>query len=183
MVHHDTVTSNPKQNKSHPTFIWLDNLMSLIWVIGTKCIWKPIWFALIMLHRGWAHKSMISYCSSVSLLYMHMQMNEILSNKHFTISTIGQSPWLRRNARDRSPLGRGFNGALVHDGAGFIHPLRHIGGFPARFNTTRYKSGLKRSIPFFSSTLIARFMGPTGPRWAPCWPHEVCYLGYEIAVD
>ena len=34
---------------------------------------------------------------------------------------------------------------------------------------------------------IARFMGPTwahlgptGPRWAPCWPHEVCYLGcYE----
>ena len=31
---------------------------------------------------------------------------------------------------------------------------------------------------------IARFMGPTwdhlgptGPRWAPCWPHELCYLG------
>ena len=20
-------------------------------------------------------------------------------------------------------------------------------------------------------------MGPTGPRWAPCWPHELCYLG------
>ena len=34
------------------------------------------------------------------------------------------------------------------------------------------------------STLIARFMvkygahlGLTGPRWAPCWPHESCYLG------
>ena len=34
-------------------------------------------------------------------------------------------------------------------------------------------------------TLIARFMwgqhgahlGPTGPRWAPCWPHELCSLG------
>ena len=32
--------------------------------------------------------------------------------------------------------------------------------------------------------LIARFMGPTwghlgpvGPRWAPCWSHELCYLG------
>ena len=32
--------------------------------------------------------------------------------------------------------------------------------------------------------VIARFMGPTwahlgltGPRWAPCWPHELCYLG------
>ena len=32
-------------------------------------------------------------------------------------------------------------------------------------------------------SLIARFMGPTwgpsgvGPRWAPCWSHEPCYLG------
>ena len=32
--------------------------------------------------------------------------------------------------------------------------------------------------------VIARFVGPTwahlgltGPRWAPCWPHELCYLG------
>ena len=23
-------------------------------------------------------------------------------------------------------------------------------------------------------------LGPTGPRWAPCWPHELCYLGYFI---
>ena len=22
-------------------------------------------------------------------------------------------------------------------------------------------------------------LGPIGPRWAPCWPHEVCYLGYH----
>ena len=28
------------------------------------------------------------------------------------------------------------------------------------------------------STLIARFKGQhVGPRWAPCWPHEFCYLG------
>ena len=34
------------------------------------------------------------------------------------------------------------------------------------------------------TTLIARFMGttwgllgPTGPRWAPCWHHESCFLG------
>ena len=20
-------------------------------------------------------------------------------------------------------------------------------------------------------------LGPAGPRWAPCWPHELCYLG------
>ena len=30
---------------------------------------------------------------------------------------------------------------------------------------------------FGQHTLIARFMGPTWPRWSPCWPHEFCYLG------
>ena len=36
------------------------------------------------------------------------------------------------------------------------------------------------------SCLIARFMGQhgahlglIGPRWAPCWPNELCYLGYH----
>ena len=23
-------------------------------------------------------------------------------------------------------------------------------------------------------------LGPTGPRWAPCWPHELCYLGWPL---
>ena len=34
-------------------------------------------------------------------------------------------------------------------------------------------------------SLLARFLGqhgallgPIGPRWAPCWLHELCYLGY-----
>ena len=36
-------------------------------------------------------------------------------------------------------------------------------------------------------SLKARFMGPTwahlgptGPRWAPCWPHELCHLGFFV---
>ena len=36
-------------------------------------------------------------------------------------------------------------------------------------------------------SLITKFMGPTcgpmgptGPRWAPCWPHELCYLGWWL---
>ena len=31
-----------------------------------------------------------------------------------------------------------------------------------------------------ATPLIARFMEPTcvGPRWAPCWPHDPCYLGH-----
>ena len=43
---------------------------------------------------------------------------------------------------------------------------------------------IDRSKPRLKPTLIARFKGltwgpsgPTGPRWAPCWPHELCYLG------
>ena len=24
-------------------------------------------------------------------------------------------------------------------------------------------------------------LGPTGPMWAPCWPRELCYLGYFLA--
>ena len=32
------------------------------------------------------------------------------------------------------------------------------------------------------TTLIARFMGPTGPRLAPCWPHELCYLGKFVQI-
>ena len=41
-----------------------------------------------------------------------------------------------------------------------------------------------------NTSLIARFMGPTwgqhlgltGPRWAPCWPHEPCYLGFLLVT-
>ena len=36
-------------------------------------------------------------------------------------------------------------------------------------------------------SLAARFMGPTwgpsgptGPRWAPCLPHRLCYLGWSL---
>ena len=35
--------------------------------------------------------------------------------------------------------------------------------------------------------LLVRFMGPmgpTGPAWAPCWPHDPCYLGdYTCATN
>ena len=41
----------------------------------------------------------------------------------------------------------------------------------------------RQSLWLGSTFLIARFMGPTwgppgatGPRWAPCWPHEPYYL-------
>ena len=27
------------------------------------------------------------------------------------------------------------------------------------------------------SKVHGAYMGPTGPRWAPCWPYDPCYLG------
>ena len=50
---------------------------------------------------------------------------------------------------------------------------------------TMYSAWIHKRHPIsrVMTTLIARFMGstwahlwPTGPRWAPCWPHELCYL-------
>ena len=40
--------------------------------------------------------------------------------------------------------------------------------------------GLEVSSPLVSfpdSKVHGAHLGPTGPRWAPCWPHELCYLG------
>ena len=48
---------------------------------------------------------------------------------------------------------------------------------------------LSRAAGNIRITLIARFLwgqhgaqlGPTGPRWAPCWPHEPCSLGVSLS--
>ena len=36
-------------------------------------------------------------------------------------------------------------------------------------------------IPKFMSQHGAH-LGPTGPRWVPCWPHELCYLGLFVSL-
>ena len=50
----------------------------------------------------------------------------------------------------------------------------------------QYKQNIHVPISIVMSvtrtTLMTRsqhwaLLGPTGPRWAPCWPHELCYLG------
>ena len=39
-------------------------------------------------------------------------------------------------------------------------------------------SSLPRIYP--DSKVHGAHLGPTGPRWAPCWPHELCYLGNSL---
>ena len=36
------------------------------------------------------------------------------------------------------------------------------------------------SASILLKTQIENHLGMTGPRWAPCWPHEVCYRGMMI---
>ena len=59
-----------------------------------------------------------------------------------------------------------------------------IGGCLLDKNSAELGCYCKCWKPSVRDTLIARFMGPTwgpsgptGPRWARCWPHELCYLG------
>ena len=50
-------------------------------------------------------------------------------------------------------------------------------------------AGATIPAPYHVVTLIARLMGqhgahlgPTGPRWVSCWPHEPCYLGKSLQL-
>ena len=52
-----------------------------------------------------------------------------------------------------------------------------------------YNSWIRNDLPNASMTSrIAKFMGqtwalgPVGPRWAPCWPHDPCYQEIRIVT-
>ena len=53
-----------------------------------------------------------------------------------------------------------------------IHTHTQATTIPEGQNWPRVKMSI---IP--DSKVTGANMGPTGPRWAPCWPHELCYLG------
>ena len=67
-----------------------------------------------------------------------------------------------------------------------IHTLRTNGFFLAFLKVELHMVHWSTVV-----SLITRFMGPTwahlgpvGPRWAPCRPHEPCYLGwYDRALN
>ena len=41
----------------------------------------------------------------------------------------------------------------------------------------------QQRIRFPDSKVHVAHLGPVGPRWAPCWPHEPCYQGYDLALE
>ena len=36
---------------------------------------------------------------------------------------------------------------------------------------------MRHTITYPDSKIRGAYLGPPGPRWAPCWLHEPCYLG------
>ena len=44
-----------------------------------------------------------------------------------------------------------------------------------RISASRIILSVMKPIP--DSKFYGAHLGPTEPRWAPCWPHEPCYLG------
>ena len=47
----------------------------------------------------------------------------------------------------------------------------------------RENKGIWIWIEFPDSKVHGANMGPVGPRWAPCWPHEPCYQGLLFKLD
>ena len=58
---------------------------------------------------------------------------------------------------------------------------KHIGDGQPNNNTCKYNGKLihlKETFP--DSKVHGAHLGPVGPRWAPCWPHELWYQGYLV---
>ena len=49
-----------------------------------------------------------------------------------------------------------------------------------QFNPEPSISSMKKVNDYPDSEDHGAHLGPTGPRWAPCWPNESCYLGIYV---
>ena len=67
-----------------------------------------------------------------------------------------------------------------------INPSRVFRNYTSdTINTSPRDQCVKHRIIMSKRSLIPRFMchlGPTGPRWALCLPHELFYLGYAAEI-
>ena len=92
---------------------------------------------------------------SMVLESVHMHLIHIL---HGSSTGIGAMAWYPPFCRSRMTSGETQSKQGVN--------LVHIASYQRR-NPDSKVHGVK----------IGAHLGQTGPRWAPCWPHEPCYLG------
>ena len=55
--------------------------------------------------------------------------------------------------------------------------------FRSKWIISHWKMHNYWQLCLLNTSLTARFMGPTGPRWAPCWPHKPCCQGYQWSLE
>ena len=60
-----------------------------------------------------------------------------------------------------------------------LDPVGHIQIYTLIFSDVLYKMP-SISLRPPDSKVHGAHLGPVGPRWAPCWPHEPCYQGCVI---
>ena len=50
----------------------------------------------------------------------------------------------------------------------------------SRWQPSYHPVDRERRVPWYQGSWgqHGAYLGPTGPRWAPCWPHERCYQGW-----
>ena len=86
------------------------------------------------------------------------------------------------------PTMQHFCNRNVHTCAHFWYKVMHGGIFVSCIvGIVRWIHHVCSSSVYHITTLIARFLGPkwahlgpTGPMWVPCWPHELCYMGSQM---
>ena len=62
--------------------------------------------------------------------------------------------------------------------------VRHCSGKGIFISQDRAQCSISKCVLKFKTHIASTTTSasPVGPRWAPCWPHESCYLGIDLAA-
>ena len=67
------------------------------------------------------------------------------------------------------------------------NPAINVVSLPVKYQILTINHYYLLHIPWQQSSPHSKVhganMGPTGPRWAPCWPHEACYLSLHWSLS
>ena len=131
-------------------------------------------------------------CNYLELISWSVLVVRLDINNHHIILTRGKQPWRQL-----------FNLKMIVKTESYISPLQDIMRSVGKCFTASvthcskmtswgisWESTLAQVMPCFLTAPCTdpswwqgswgqhgAHLGPTGPRWAPCWPHELCYLG------
>ena len=124
-------------------------------------------------YNGLVHWQAIIWTNADSVdcrIYVAVGGDELIKIQDFAISD--NSSWMSY-LWDISCEDNGENWPCYNGNTLYIMSIRQI------ISNDKMAFFLKKG----SWGLHGAHLGPTGPRWAPCWPHELCYLGIAILLS